>query len=252
MQIGGVGYEHNSSMHHVTNCVHDHGTMPKKTGGAAALEAASAASVTIRESRFDAGFSLSAWLADPLGNAKKLLGRIWHGSDESGSVSGNRTTAGSEMGDMAAMAMEKEAAEGVVSGNASGGTGGQAGMQSASDHEALHEPRVAAAAAAAKPQDFVRRNPYFSPVEDAGRQSETFWQKAKVKFEAVMGHLTKRFSFSGRNSFRARQEQQKEDLRKKSHYKRDDLEIDCVLTDESYLLDSYNRRGEYRQLSTKK
>ena len=224
MQVGGIGNEHNSSMHHITNCVHDHGTTHKKTGAAAALGAPQADLVTTNEPQNDTGFSLSAWLADPLGNAKKLLGRIWHGGDGNSGVSGN----------------------------VSGDTGGQEGIKSAFNPGVLHGPQVAAAAVAGTPRDFVRDNPYFSAVEDTGRQSEAFWRKIKVKFQGVMGHLTKRFSFSGGDSFQARQEQSKEDLRKKSHYKGEDLEMDCVLTDESYLMDSYNRKGEYRQLSTKK
>ena len=31
-----------------------------------------------------------------------------------------------------------------------------------------------------------------------------------------------------------------------------DQEIECILTDESYLTDSYNRKGEYSHLTTDK
>ena len=41
-------------------------------------------------------------------------------------------------------------------------------------------------------------------------------------------------------------------MRRRSKYRQDELEIDCVLTDESYLLDSYDRKGEYSQLTTSK
>ena len=39
-------------------------------------------------------------------------------------------------------------------------------------------------------------------------------------------------------------------LRKRSQYKQDDQEIECILTDESYLTDSYNRKGEDSHLTT--
>ena len=49
-----------------------------------------------------------------------------------------------------------------------------------------------------------------------------------------------------------KQQHTKEDLRKRSQYKEDDQEIECILTDESYLTDSYNRKGEYSHLTTDK
>ncbi len=80
----------------------------------------------------------------------------------------------------------------------------------------------------------------------------------KVRFKDITGqlagHLPKKFSgfLQTRNSFQARQQKPKQDLRKHSKYREDKVEIDCVLTDDSYLLDSYDRKGEYSKLSTKK
>lgn len=99
-------------------------------------------------------------------------------------------------------------------------------------------------------QQSVQNSPYFSAIEDTGRAKETLWEKVRVKFHSVTGQLTGRFS--NRNSFQAKQGKPKEDLRKHSRYRQDDLEIECILTDDSYLLDSYDRKGEYSKLSAKK
>lgn len=93
-------------------------------------------------------------------------------------------------------------------------------------------------------------NPYFSTIEDAAKEKKSIRERIKVRFQEIAGQLTGRFS--GKNSFQTRQEKPKEDLRKHSTYKKDDLEIDCILTDDSYLLDSYDKKGEYSKLSTKK
>ena len=79
----------------------------------------------------------------------------------------------------------------------------------------------------------------------------------RVKFKELTGHLAGHLpgNFSGtqtKGSFQAKQEHSKEDLRKHSKYRKDELEIDCILMDDSYLLDSYDRKGEYSKLSTKK
>ncbi len=74
----------------------------------------------------------------------------------------------------------------------------------------------------------------------------------RARFAPVADFLAKRFPFAGKNPFQAKHGRPKEDLRKRSHYRGDDLDIDCVLTDDSYLLDSYDRKGSYSQLSTRK
>ena len=108
------------------------------------------------------------------------------------------------------------------------------------------------------PPQGMQENPYFSAVENIGGRQETLWRKMKVRFKDITGqlagHLPKKFSgfLQTRNSFQARQQKPKQDLRKHSKYREDKVEIDCVLTDDSYLLDSYDRKGEYSKLSTKK
>lgn len=99
-------------------------------------------------------------------------------------------------------------------------------------------------------QQPLQGNPYFSAIEDTGRAKQTVWEKVRVRFQSIAGQLTRHFS--GRNGFQTKQEKPKEDLRRHSRYRQDDLEIDCILTDDSYLLDSYDRKGEYSKLSAKK
>lgn len=196
-------------------------------------------------------FSLSAWLADPLGSAKKLVGVVWRGGHDSGDGTSGKETSGSEkvMAEIAADLTRDTLEKNSLSGSTvHGETQGQSAQQ-ASPH-VLHNPQIAAAATAVKPLDMLQGNPYFA-VEDSSTQRQTIWQKMKVQFEAVAGYLTKRFAFSGKNSFQAKQEQPKEDLRKRSRYRGDKLDVECVLTDDSYLLDSYDRKGEYSQLSTR-
>ncbi len=108
----------------------------------------------------------------------------------------------------------------------------------------------AVAAVAGRQQSAHEQNPYFSAIEDTGRAKQSIWEKVKVRFHGIAGQLMGRFS--GKNSFQTKQEKPKEDLRRHSKYRKDDLEIDCILTDDSYLLDSYDRKGEYSKLSTKK
>ncbi len=118
------------------------------------------------------------------------------------------------------------------------------------DNSATNVAGEAVAASASLRQPSQENNPYFTAIEDTGRAKQTIWEKVKVRFRGIAGQLTGRFA--GKNSFQTKQEKPKEDLRKHSTYRRDDVELECVLTDDSYLLDSYDRKGEYSKLSTKK
>ena len=110
-----------------------------------------------------------------------------------------------------------------------------------------------------KQQDTLHSNPYFAAIEPekASNAGIPIFQKVKLKVREATGQLAKHlpnkfFSFQKQGSFHAKKEGRREDLRKRSKYREDQLEIDCVLTDESYLLDSYDRKGEYSQLTTRK
>lgn len=257
MQVGGVGSNLNEHTHHVTNCLHSHAAEDKHPMGSMPSQPMSgspAGTSTVQQIRV----SLAEWIADPLKNIRNFASRIWNGGDQNGSAvngSGDRASFGEEQ--ILAGIAEDMDADAVGGSSLNGSANHQAEQQAAQmqaqtpDHVThLHTPQIAAAASAIQQQN-IHNNPYFSALEDTGRQPQHIWQKMKVRFHSVTGFLTKRFSFSGKNSFQAKQGKPREDLRKRSRYHGENLDVECVLTDDSYLLDSYDRSGNYSQLSTK-
>lgn len=246
MQVGRIDAGYGSETHHVTNCIHDRQQAKADVGLGMRLGSLAAA----EPGEAQQSFSLSAWLADPLKQARQLFGRVWNGgSGGKGADAGQSLSPGEQVMAQLAEDMVEDAAS-------SGGTAhGMAGQPATTARQsvmpqapanALSHPQIAAAAAM-QPQG----NPYFA-VENAGAQKQDLGQKMRARFAPVADFLAKRFPFAGKNPFQAKHEQPKEDLRKRSHYRSDDLDIDCVLTDDSYLLDSYDRKGGYSQLSTRK
>ena len=236
MRIGGVDNSHSASDHHVTDCMHEHVTISKKAGGASAGASASsnraaAGNASLRQGQF----SLKLWLKNMLGNGRNLLKRFW-GSEEAGKTDVSKGTFSD-----AASAAGKES--GVHSGPAS----------SLAEDMSV----ISSASAAVPPQTAVKNihnNPYFSAIEDTGEKGRTLWQKVRVRFHNISGQLSgrlpgKSFGFQAKNSFQAKREKPGQDLRKRSRYRENDMEIDCVLTDDSYLMDSYDRKGEYTTLT---
>ena len=230
MQIGGLG-GHSTSDHHVTNCIHDHGSANKLLGGVAAKASApDSSAMSLSTLSQDSQFSLSEWLRNMLGGGRSLLRNIWGSSPaESDSAAAVGTQASSPQ----VMAQVGDPSTASTAANASVAVQPQMQFKS------------------------VHNNPYFSAIEDTGNQKQSLWQKVKVRFHNVTGQLSGRlpkkfFGFQAKNSFQAKQEKPKEDMRKHSRYREDTLEIDCFLTDDSYLMDSYDRKGEYRTLTTKK
>lgn len=253
MQFNGIGGSHSADVHHVTNCMHDHTYLGKKGAAASAASPASGTQNVTPEIQQEGQFSLSAWLERTLGNGKRLLGNIWGGSDVPGlGEAGDKSGAAQVL----AQVRVDGASEGV-----SANVAGQSHRQSDASQppqisQALHAPQIAAAATAVRPPHTVGHNSYFSAIEDTGRQKETLWQKVRVKFENVAGQLTGRlprkfFDFQTKSSFHEKQEKPKEDLRRRSKLRRDEVEINSILTEDNYLLDSYDRKGEYRKLSAK-
>ncbi|HBA48883.1 MAG TPA: hypothetical protein DCZ91_14025 [Lachnospiraceae bacterium] len=242
-EFNGIGSGHDSDVHHVTNCMHDHAHYRKQEGvtgaGASGMEAQAMEMMQKQEGEL----SLSAWLDRMLGKGKRFFHGIWNGS--------RNGVAGSDGEADAAQVM---AQVGDVSTAAQSGVSPTGRNTHQTDTApTAHISQITAASSAVTLPKEVQENPYFSAINDAGGQNGTLLQKMKVKFKDITGHLPGNF-FSARNrdSFRAKQEKPKEDLRKHSRFHGDDLEIDCILTDDSYLLDSYDRKGEYSKLSAKK
>lgn len=224
MQLGGI---HGSESHHVTQCLHDHESV-HKTGSSAATAAGQTqvSQLTMAEQQQQAQFSLSAWLQKTLRSGRKIWQGIW-GSN----ITQNTGETGEKNGASQTMAQ--------LGADMGGRT---AGVQ-------------ASATRAVEKQ--IQVNPYFQPVDERTTAHMTPVAKLRVKVKSVTGqlaeHLPGKFSgFPAKDSFYAKQQRPKEDLRRHSKYRKDEQEIDCILTDESYLLDSYDRKGEYTQLTTKK
>lgn len=240
MQIGGIGNSgldsHSNASHRVTPGLHhDHET--KKEGN---IRVSAAASESAKMTRASQQLSLLDILKNTLAKGKSLLGRLW------GTESGGNTAIGSSQTVDGTRAQQ-----------------GSADPLVTLHDNASHDSRVAAASATVQqPQTQMGNNPYFTTHSDPGKVKENFFQKIRVKFRDTAGQLTKRFGgrlgerltgrFSGKNTLNSRRQRSKEDLRKHSRYKEKDTEIDCVLTDDSYLMDSYDRKGEYTTLTTEK
>ncbi len=248
MQLGGVGVEHSASMHQVTECMHNHAHGMKAGSGSVSTASGAAAQAQQTEALQEMPFSLSAWLEKTLGRGKRVLGNIWGSNavSASGEEGGKSDTS---------QVMAQISGGSIADGVGANVTGEESRRQDAS--LMMHTPQIAAAATAIKDPQTMRDNPYFTAVEDTAVVQETLWRKVKVKFKDIAGQLAghlpgKFFNFQAKNSFQEKQEQPKEDLRKRSKYRRDEVEIDCVLTDDSYLLDSYDRKGAYSRLSAGK
>lgn len=97
---------------------------------------------------------------------------------------------------------------------------------------------------------------YFVPAQEEIPPNNWFANlkaRARIKFGEIRNSLAKYLkqdqslhTGAGRNG--TSRNKQKEDKSRLSVYKKDELEIDCIITDDSYLLDSYNRKGDYSKL----
>lgn len=256
MQTHGIGSSNHSDMHHVTNCIHNHKhRLEGKVGGAGAANVTATPSTNASVQQASEPFSLSAWLQNTLSGAKGLFGKIW-GSDTDAVQGEMVAKAGTEVVTDIAAQHAAEVTENVL--NIQSGLQQdmqqnlQQNLQQLSDTGTLHTSQIEAASATVQsPQNF-NNNPYFTAIQENETPQQTIWQKIKVRFQNITGFLAKRFSFAGGGAFQTKQEQPKEDLRRHSRYRKDDVELDCIVTDDSYLMDSYNKKGEYSKLSAGK
>ena len=228
--IGGVESGHGSDRHQVTGCMHGHTHYHQgniKTGGADV--GSQMTQMQMQKEQQDSQLTLSDWLQRALDRGKGILKGIW-GTNETNTDG----IAGDRAGSAQMMAQVRDSGE-------------AAGHGAVSSHTAAEKSAA------------IQGNPYFEamPEKNAAAHMTTF-RKIRAKIaagaEKLAGRLPgKSFRFQAKNSFQAKSDQRpKEDLRKRSKYRKDELEIDCILTDESYLMDSYDRKGEYSQLTTKK
>lgn len=252
MQVNGIGNSH-SDMHQVTTCIHDHKyQLEGKVGGADAGASAVTQQVTSASGQSGETFSLSAWLQNTLSDAKRLLGKIW--GSETTSVQGDVTTqAGTEtLSDIVLQNTTEIVNDAMNMQNNMQNNMQQNPYQQPTNTTTLHVSQIEAASANVHPLQDYHNNPYFAAVSENTASQQNIWQKIKVRFQNITGFLAKRFSFSNSSTFQTKQERPKEDLRRHSRYREDELEIDCIITDDSYLMDSYNKKGEYSKLSAGK
>ena len=223
MQLGGIGDSHSASMHQVTTCMHSHDT-EQKVGAAKLTSPAETPKLDLRVHQEQTQLSFMEWVQQLLQNGRQRLLGFWRGNDTS---------------------FQSESGEKTVSG------------------QVMAQAFAESDTSVKKQQDTLHSNPYFAAIEPEKTTNAgiPIFQKVKLKVKEATGQLTgqlakhlpnKFFSFQKQGSFHAKKEGRREDLRKRSKYREDQLEIDCVLTDESYLLDSYDRKGAYSQLTTRK
>lgn len=239
--IQGIGNNHNLDTHRVTDCIHDH-SMEKKSGGASLSPVSPAGQKCTKQLLDNSGvteglFSLITRVKNTLTSGKKMLLRIWGENAEAsameGMPEGDTNAAGDTLADIY---------------NAANITLADSQSKSGRQDAARQSAEIEMGAMMQTPQTIMQNNPYFVPAPEKKR--ENLLQRVRVRFQTITKYFTNQFS--GRNSFETKKDRPREDLRRHSRYRQDDMEINCVITDDSYLLDSYDKRGEYSRLSVKK
>lgn len=231
--VGGVGSSHDIDDHHVTGCMHTHTHYHKESkAGSGGNVSSQMAQMQMQNRQQDAQFTLTDWIQRVINRGRGIFRGIW-GTNETNTAgpSGDKTGGAQTMAQV---------------GDTRAAADGAAGHSMTAHSTAAHSAETVG-------------NPYFREISEKNAAAHmTPFQKIRSKVvagaEKLAGRLPgKAFQFQTKNSFHAKSRQHsKENLRKRSRYKKDELEIDCVLTDESYLMDSYDRKGEYTQLTTKK
>ena len=226
MQVGGVGSGHDTYSHQVTSCLHEHGANADTGSMGARNGAEQAAQMTTEVLQDNSAGNLLSWVQNIGNSGKQLLQKIWGDSKEAND----------------AVTSQKDGSGDHIAGQETLVTGNTVGVKAT-----LNKAAVETAAT----------HTYFQPIETRDTVPTTPLQKVRYQIQKVarklMDRLPGRFLGSHTGDFlQTKQQHTKEDLRKRSQYKEDDQEIECILTDESYLTDSYNRKGEYSHLTTDK
>lgn len=226
MQIGGVGSGHDTYSHQVTGCIHEHtgqtdtGAMGVKSGMNQEMQLMAE---TLQE---NSEVGLMSWVQKIGNGGRQLLQKIWGEAKKT-----DITAASSNNGTGSRLTGQEMTVTGTSVGVKA--TVNKAALETAATHT------------------------YFRPVEAKDAVPMTAASKVRFRVQKIarklMDRLPKRFLGSHSGDFlQTKQQHAKEDLRKRSQYKENDQEIECILTDESYLTDSYNRKGEYSHLTTDK
>lgn len=100
---------------------------------------------------------------------------------------------------------------------------------------------------------------YFVPAREVTPQNSWFQNlktRAAIRFGAIRGSLTKHLKQgqslqTGTGKQGSASHREKQSRKRLSLYRQEDLEIECIITDDSYLLDSYNKKGDYSKLGSR-
>lgn len=213
----------NSHVHHVTECIHEE---KKKTqeGMTAGLRDSVFLLNMQNTQKEEPQWNLFQWMSQMLGRgARGIKGFFGIGQEglQAGSTAGNAENTG--------------AASSAVS-------------------SAMESPAMESPAKTHAMTDRAAR--YFVPAKEEippNNWYQNLKQRARIRFGAIRGSLAKYLKQeqslhmgTGKNGTSPGKE--KEDRSRLSVYKKDELEIDCIITDNSYLLDSYNKKGDYSKL----
>lgn len=250
MQLNEIGSGHGADMHQVTNCIHSHAHF-NHVGqmGAAASPGASVQSMMAAENQADAQFSLAAWLDKTLNSGRRLWGSIWGDGDAVGTVdAGGTANAGGNVG-------SEHGAEQIAAIMPQDNSG--------NGQQTLHTGQIEAAASAVQLPRDIHKAIGGPAVKNPEEKQEKLWRRMRAKLQNMAGQFTGRSSGKSLNAqagsssqtgriSRVRQERLKEDLRRPGRSRRDELVINSVQTEDSYLLDSYDRKGAYSKLSARK
>ncbi len=252
MQFHGIeGGEHSAEMHHVTKCMHDHSHFKTEADVSKAASAAKSQSMQATEQQGQGQFSLSAWLDSHLSRGKSLLKGFWSGGGTA--VPGE---AGSQTGQEQVLAQISESAEAGRAAAASAGPGTPAAASPQADlSQAVHVSRAAQAAVPGA-QSRAQEASQAGAGQESGAQ-EGMWRRIRVRFKDIAGQLTGHLRgntsrFQAKKSFQPKQAVTREEPQKTVKPGRDAVEIANYHVEESYLLDSYDRKGGYSKISTKK
>lgn len=195
--------------------------------------------------------SLSAWLDSYLSRGKSLLKGFWSGGGTA--VPGE---AGNQSGQEQVLAQIGESREAGTTAASGAGSGiPAAAIPQADLSQAVHVSRAAQAAvpAAQSPSQEASRD---GAGQESGAQ-EGMWRRIRVRFKDIAGQLTGHLRgntsrFQAKKSFQPKQAITREEPQKTVKPRRDAVEIANYHVEESYLLDSYDRKGGYSKISTKK
>ena len=226
MQVGGVGSGHDTYSHQVTECLHEHAGQTDTGSMANKMADSQTVQVATEILQDTSNENMMSWVQNIGNSGKQLLQKIWGDSKESND----------------AISSQKDGSGNHIAGQETLVTGNSVGVKTTLNRAAV---------------ETAATHTYFRPVEAKDAMPANPFQKVRYQVQKVarklMDRLPGRFLGSHSGDFlQTKQQHTKEDLRKRSQYKEDDQEIECILTDESYLTDSYNRKGEYSHLTTDK